>query len=363
MTTQNDTNNLRSWLCRVALGGADRLAAYGEGALPAPAAARVERHLRACSACREELAALRAVSALLLARRPAAPAPSRDLWQRIQAEIETVPAPITVRPRRPVFLAPTLGAAAMAALAAVAVLSSSRPNAEKMSQSAPSVNNGGGAPPLARVTPDFGGESSALTFGAEAGLHVAQAASALPGKPSPRRANASSFFVPDKKSAPVRSASARQSRNNFSAAPDPFRRLQNRNDQTDYVAKNNRRRVRSVVVPSASPQIPDRWENEPAPRSDAPLDEMGGSATNTVTPLAPNNEEPSTRVASSTAAAIPAEVPAAEDPSGPSPTLTAARGVAAGESAVARYLSDNRRSGLFRYASSQAVSAPPDELR
>lgn len=373
MMTQNDTNNLRSWFCRAALGGADRLAAYGEGALPAAASARVERHLAACAACREELATLRQVSALLLARRPAAPPPARDLWQRIQAEIEAVPAPVSVRAPRRSFLAPTLGAAAMAALAAVAVLTTSRPDADDgSSHPAPTVNDRG-TPPVALVSPGrtvqmpkFDG--NALAFGARTGLHVARIASGLLGKPARGNAENVSLFVPDKQIAAVRSASVRQSKNDFSATRDPFRPLQTRRDRSGPVAKYNGRHGHDVMAfaPVAPPVQSGRQEKEAA---------ATGSVTGDVTPPTPGSEEPRNTVPStaaagnvstiSSAAAISAAVASAEDPSGPSPTLTAARGVAADDSAVTRYLSDSRRSGLFRYASSQTVSTPsqPELLR
>ena len=345
-TAQNDISRFRALLCRAALGGADRLAAYGEGTLAPSMAARVERHLSACPACREELATLSAVSALLLARCPAAPAPAEDLWRRVQAEIET-PSVRVHAPRRS-FLAPALSTAAFAALAAVAVLTNGRLGSEELSRPTP----GTGAARVADVTasgvtatpvPLFGG-GSASSLGARTGLQVAKAASSL---------------VPERLVAATRPARTRVA---SSAVEDPFVPLRSRRA---LVAKNNRRRNRASVDSAPKmvlPLVQPGSEQAAAPKQPAPegtpLDETGGTTTIAMTPLAPGGEESPAAAASSSPASL-------EDPSGPSPTLTAARSVAASDSAVTRYLSDNRRSGLFRYASSVVSSAPsqPDDLR
>jgi hypothetical protein len=263
----------------------------------------------------------------------------------------------------------------MAALAAVAVLTASRPDTgDGSSRPATPTINDGAAPPVARVapavapqTPKFVG--NALAFGAGTGLQVARAISGLPSKPARGNTENVSSFVPDKQIAVVRSASARQSRNDFLATRDPFRPLQTRRGRSGPVGENNGWHDHGVVafVPVAPLLQPGRQKEDPA----AP-----GNVTDDVTPLlTPGSEEPLNAVAppsapgsvstASSAAAISAAVASAEDPAGPSPTLTAARGVAADDSAVTRYLSDSRRSGLFRYASSQAVSTPlqPELLR
>ena len=349
-TAQNDISRFRALLCRAALGGADRLAAYGEGALAPSMAARVERHLSACPACREELAALRALSALLLARRPAAPAPAEDLWRRIQAEIETVPAPAPLCVARRSFLVPALSTAACAALAAVAVLTNGRPGSENSVQSASGTGAArvaDAAPSGVTATPIPLFRSGASSLAARTGLQVAKASSSL---------------VPQKRVAVARPP---QTRVASSAVEDPFVPLQNRASRRSRVAKNNRRRDRggltlepktvlSLVQPGSGQAATPK---QPAPEG-TPLDETGGTTTIVMTPLAPGGEESPAAAASSSPASL-------EDPSGPSPTLTAARSVAASDSAVTRYLSDNRRSGLFRYASSVVSSAPsqPDDLR
>jgi anti-sigma-K factor RskA len=62
------------------------LSAYAFDLLDAAARARVEAHLRACTACAEELAELRAVIATLPRARPAEPAPEAA-WQAIETRI------------------------------------------------------------------------------------------------------------------------------------------------------------------------------------------------------------------------------------------------------------------------------------
>ncbi len=347
MTTQNDANTLRAWLCRAALGGADRLAAYGEGALSLPRAARVERHLSTCPACREELATLREMSALLLARRPAAPAPAADLWRRIQAEIEAVPALPVRAPAaaRRSFLVPALSTAALGALAAVTVLTRGHSGSEALLPPAPPP---GGAARVATVTPSmtaaplpFFGGGGASSLGGRTGFQAARAVGAS-AKPAPNREAAPSF-------APEKRIAATRSRSGFPTVEDPFVPLRSRASRRRFLAKSNERRDRGgvtfapkTILPPVGPGKELAQHKRPSPEI-APDDENGGATWLEVPPLAPGGE----------------------DPAGPSPTLTAARGVAASDSAVTRYLSDNRRSGLFRYASFQAASAPsqPDSLR
>jgi len=304
--------------------------------------------LSACPACREELATLSAVSALLLARCPAAPAPAEDLWRRIQAEIET-PSVRVHAPRRS-FLVPALSTAAFAALAAVAVLTSGRPGSEELSLPKP----GTGAARVADVTASgvtatpvpLSGGGGASSLGARTGLQVAKAASSL---------------VPERLVAAKRSARTQVA---SSVVEDPFVPLQNRSSRRGRVAKNNRRLSRAGVDSAPKmvlPLVQPGSEQAATPKQPAPestlLDETGGTTTIVMTPLAPGGEESPAVAASSSPASV-------EDPSGPSPTLTAARSVAASDSAVTRYLSDNRRSGLFRYASSVAsVPSQPDDLR
>ncbi len=91
------------------------LAEYELGALPAPRAQAVRRHVATCPHCRQELAAL-AQLATTLARLPDPPAPG-DLWPGIAARLQPK--------RRPAFLSGwrrlTLAAALTAGLLAAAV--------------------------------------------------------------------------------------------------------------------------------------------------------------------------------------------------------------------------------------------------
>lgn len=80
---------MRSWI--PLFGGCARyealLTPFSEDALPARTAARVQAHLAACAACREDLATAQAVGRLLRDHKPSGPEPAADLWSRIYAEI------------------------------------------------------------------------------------------------------------------------------------------------------------------------------------------------------------------------------------------------------------------------------------
>lgn len=85
------------------------LVPYAENALNEPLRSRVARHLDACPTCREEVALVSDMGALLRANPPATPAPADDLWKRIEAQIlaeqpahpaaKPIPVPMTVAPR------------------------------------------------------------------------------------------------------------------------------------------------------------------------------------------------------------------------------------------------------------------------
>src|SRR5687767_124213 len=91
----------------------ERLSEYLDGELSAADRAAVDAHLAACDVCREDLEALRAVTAR--ARALPDTVPDVELWSGIAARIDAAPATFTPRPtRRFAFTLPQLVAASLA---------------------------------------------------------------------------------------------------------------------------------------------------------------------------------------------------------------------------------------------------------
>lgn len=68
-----------------------RLTSYSENALSVHEAERIRQHLQTCPSCREELAMVRQMAALLRTHKPQAPEPASDLWSRIHQEVNAAP--------------------------------------------------------------------------------------------------------------------------------------------------------------------------------------------------------------------------------------------------------------------------------
>jgi len=90
----------------------DQLPAYHDGELPSAQQAQVETHLRTCAACRERLAQLQALSALLTAYTVEIEA-TEEFWERLEPRLptrtQTAPARVRQQPKRPWLLLPPLG--------------------------------------------------------------------------------------------------------------------------------------------------------------------------------------------------------------------------------------------------------------
>jgi anti-sigma factor RsiW len=96
----------------------DRLSAYLDGDLDAPARAAVEAHLRECGGCAAELDALRRLVAYARGVAAHDTPPARDLWTGIRARIERLPqAPAAPAARRVSLAVWQLAAAAVLLIA------------------------------------------------------------------------------------------------------------------------------------------------------------------------------------------------------------------------------------------------------
>ncbi len=172
------------WLCKRY---SAFLAAYSENALPPKAAARIEAHLAACSACRDDVRALRQVSGVLTARKPSVLEPSAEVWQRVHARI----APDARAGARPVWRLPVLtsaaGLAAAAALFCVFVRPWDASSSSGLSASAAWGDRKPSAPaaPMTRTDKERARADIAAAAASRAAMPNAAAEIALSARPEP----------------------------------------------------------------------------------------------------------------------------------------------------------------------------------
>ncbi|MCD6553041.1 MAG: zf-HC2 domain-containing protein [Anaerolineae bacterium] len=90
----------------------DQLSAYHDGELPSAQQTQVETHLRTCATCRERLAQLQALSALLTAYTVEIEA-TEEFWERLEPRLptraRTAPARVRQRSKHPWLFLPPLG--------------------------------------------------------------------------------------------------------------------------------------------------------------------------------------------------------------------------------------------------------------
>lgn len=373
-----------------------RLAAFCENELGPNDAARVKRHLSACAACQQEVAALQSVRGVLLGHKPAAPDPAPELWQRIAAEIAASPAaPQNSGRARVSFRLPALGgglAAAVAAVAGVAWVASHRPDvpaaapvgtpgqqvAAAPTSVRPNVRPNNPRPAGTRIAatnapsaatplvapPGAAPRSSrrhGSSFAAASGASSAATGVVDPFEPA-RAQRAAKRSQQKPRFAPLFVADAQSAGGAAARRPNADSTAASTNDNGPTVPMVAPAQTAKAAT-AANTGAPADLDSGAAPVAASSPEQIGGGDAARRVPggggaVSVASATPAESGPVTAAAGQPLSVAAAEQEAAaaPSPTLTAERGVAATDSAVSRYLSDNRKSGLFRYTMAGGAS-------